>query len=124
MPEKCLASRQRHGVVLICGRSAGHSVLKCWDQDEDAYFIAPERKGFPKIQPLGLRKLRPIAAELEDALVHLWKFLDPNDEGCSVAPEHRKAAANYLDVWVGRPLADALGKIDPEFRAEEEDRDD
>lgn len=125
MHEKCCAFRQRDGVMLICGRSAGHSVLKCWDPDEEAYFIAPERKGFPKMQPLGLRKLRPVAAELREALEHLRTFLDPDDPNCGVPSEIRKSALshNYLDTWVEGPLARALAAIDPRWRAEEEDQD-
>lgn len=126
--ETCGAFRRRDGHALICTRLAGHSVLKCWDQNwgVDGYFIAPERKGFPKMQPLGLRKLRPVAAELREALEHLRTFLDPDDPNCGVPPEIRKSALshNYLDTWVEGPLARALAVIDPRWRAEEEDQDD
>jgi hypothetical protein len=123
--EKCGAFRRRDGRTLICGRSAGHSVLKCYDPDGEEYFIAPERKGFPKIQPLGIRKLTPLATELREALEHLRAFLDPDDPNCGVPPEIRKSAQshNYLDTWVEGPIARALAVIDPRWRAEEEDRD-
>jgi len=123
--EKCGAWRDRDGVVLICGRSAGHSVLKCWDPDEEVHFTAPERKGFPKIQPLGVRKLRPLAAELEQGLKDLRQFLDPDDPNCSVPPEIRKdpRVQRYLETWVDGPMARALAAIDPYWRASEQDRE-
>ncbi|MBL1115424.1 hypothetical protein JK364_23930 [Streptomyces sp. 110] len=109
------------------GRSAGHSVLKCWDPswEEDGYFIAPERKGFPKIQPLGVRKLTPIAAELRDALEQLREFLDPDDVNCEVSPQLRKDATvqMYLSTWVEGPVARARAAIDPYWRASEQDRE-
>lgn len=131
--EKCGAFRSRPqskdhpGFTMVCGRSAGHSVLKCWDPgwEENGYFIAPERKGFPKLQPLGVRKLRPIAAELKEALDDLRRFLDPDDPTCGVPPEFRKdpRVQSYLSTWVEGPLARSLGAIDPRWRAEEQDRE-
>jgi hypothetical protein len=122
--EKCCAFRHQDGVVLICGRSAGHSVLKCWDPDEDRSFLAPERKGFPKIQPLGIRKLTPMVSELKDALELLREFLDPKDEGCAVPPEFREdpRVQSFLSTWVEGPMARVLAQMDPRWRAEEQDR--
>lgn len=116
---KCGAFRNRDDVTLLCGRSRGHSVLMCFDPDKDRHFIAPERVGFPKIQPLGVRKLRPIAAQLHEALDDLRKFLDPENPNCSVPSDVREAAGRYLSSWVEGPIAEALGAIDPRFRAEE-----
>lgn len=118
---KCGAFRDRDGVMLICGRSRGHSVLMCWDPDENRHFTAPERVGFPKIQPLGVRKLRPIASELDDALESLRHFLDPENGMCAVPEEFRKdpRVQSYLSTWVEGPMARVLGAIDPRFRADE-----
>lgn len=125
--ERCGAFRSRDGRNLVCGRSAGHSVLKCYDPswDEDGYFIAPERKGFPKIQPLGVRKLTPLASELEQALSDLRQFLDPDDVNCAVRPEIRsdKTLQSYLETWVEGPVSRVLAAINPYFRASEQDRE-
>jgi hypothetical protein len=130
--EKCGAwrshpqTKDHPGYTMVCGRSAGHSVLKCWDPgwDEDGYFLAPERKGFPKIQPLGIRKLTPMVSELKDALELLREFLDPKDEGCAVPPEFREdpRVQSFLSTWVEGPLARVLAQMDPRWRAEEQDR--
>lgn len=121
--ERCGAYRRRDGWNLVCGRSAGHSVLKCYDADKDRHFIAPERKGFPKIQPLGVRKLRPMAADLADGLESLRHFLDPDNPMCSVPPEFRKdpRVRQFLETWVEGPMARTLAAVDPHFRAEEQD---
>lgn len=105
--------------VLMCDRSHGHSVLYCWDANREIRFLAADRVGFPKLQPLGVRKLRPIAAQLHEALDDLRKFLDPENPNCSVPSDVREAAGRYLSSWVEGPIAEALGAIDPRFRAEE-----
>lgn len=113
---KCSASQDRDGVVLICHRSRGHSVLTCFDADENRHFIVPDRVGFPKIQPLGIRKLRPIAAQLDDALKHLRKLLEFDR---AEVLDDVTATRRYLSLYVEGPLAEALGAIDPKFRIEE-----
>jgi len=117
---KCLASKDRNGVVLVCGRDRGHSVLECFDADEGTHFTAPDRVGFPRLQPLGVRKLRPIASELLEALDDLRNFMDPDNPNCSIPADVRKASAHYLSTWVEGPLAHALGQIDPRYRTDEE----
>lgn len=118
---KCGASRKRDGRWLVCGRSSGHSVLACLDPDGDQQFVAPERVGYPKLQGLGVRKLRPIASQLSDALGSLRQFLDPENPNCSVPADVREAAAGFLGTHVELPLSEALGAIDPRFRATEKE---
>jgi hypothetical protein len=116
---KCGAYARRDGRDLMCDRSRGHSVLYCKDTDRDVLFLSPDRVGFPKLQPLGVRKLRPVAAQLSEALDSLRKFLDPEDPRCTVPADARAVARHYLSSWVEGPLAEALGAIDPRFRAED-----
>lgn len=114
---KCASYASRDGVDLTCSRSYGHSVLYCKDTDKDVLFLSPDRVGFPKLQPLGVRKLRPVAAQLSEALTNLRKMTNP--EVWTVDVRDIGAVRRYLADNVEGPLAEALGAIDPRFRAED-----
>lgn len=114
---KCGAYARRDGRDLMCDRSRGHSVLYCKDTDRDVLFLSPDRVGFPKLQPLGVRKLRPVAAQLSEALTNLRKMIDP--EVWTTDARDVGAVRRYLADNVEGVLAEALGAIDPRFRAED-----
>lgn len=42
---KCLEFKDTSGVMLICGRSKGHTSPQCYDPDEDVYFYPEHKSG-------------------------------------------------------------------------------
>lgn len=51
------------------------------------------------------RAPRAVRAGLEEAASKLRILTDPNDDRCSIAPEHREAVRLYVDTWI-TPLVD------------------
>jgi hypothetical protein len=51
---------------------------------------------------------RYLQRQLLASVRSLKKFMDPENEGCSVDPKVRKAASLYLHSWVYEPLEDLL----------------